>query len=281
MTSAWTDDDQYFIWQGKVQIPKTYDPTTKSAIILLGPEEGVADIPALAKGDPGQPATIDPAINFTVLEYDDPTADSAEFSTLTPGTETTAPVYRLNLALHKGAPGAAGTSSILSASDITGTSTDGYIVAKKAGEAKAEWVPQKVGGQYWPASISNTSGTDGQNRTLCSVSIPAQPFDWRPRVFGQVIIAGTANTRVDLIARLNDATAGDIVGRAYGQVGATPPAAVLVSGVPAGSANTVGRVAAGASATLYLRAEQQASTTDSYSTAGVSTSFLVEVAPIP
>jgi len=281
MTSAWTESEQYFIWQGQVQIPKTYDPTTKSAIILLGPENGIADIPALAKGDPGPAATFDPQVNFTALAYDDPTVDSASVTTITPGTTTTSPVYRLNLTLHKGAPGAAGTSSILGASDISGASTDGYILAKKAGEAKAEWVPQKVGGQYWPASISNTSGADGQARTLCSVSIPAQPFDWRPRVFGQVVIGGTANTRVDIVARLNDAVAGDIVGRGYGQVGAAPPPAILVAGVPAGSSNAVGKVAAGAAATLYLRAEQQASTTDTYSTAGVTTSFMVEVAPAP
>lgn len=279
--AEWTDDGQYYIWTGKVQIPKTYDPTTKSAIILLGPDGGIADIPALVQGDPGQPATLDEAISFTALAYDDTTPDSASFTLITPGTVSTPPVYRLNLALHKGSPGADGTSSILSASDITGTATDGYIIAKKAGESKAEWVAAKVGGQYWPATISNTSGTDGQNRTLASVSIPAQPFDWRPRVFGQCIIAGTVNTRVDLIARLGNDTSGDIVGRAYGTAGATPPPAVLVSGVPAGSANTVGKVSAGSSTTIYLRAEQQASTTDPYTTAGVTTSFMVEVAPIP
>ena len=281
MTAAWTDDGQYYIWTGKVQIPKTYDPNTKSAIILLGPDGGIADIPALVQGDPGQPATLDEAINFTALAYDDTTADSATFTLITPGTVSTPPVYRLNLALHKGSPGADGTSSILAASDITGTATDGYIVAKKAGESKAEWVAAKVGAQYWPASISNTSGTDGQNRTLASVSVPAQPFAWRPRVHGQCIIGGTVNTRVDLIARVGDATSGDIVGRSYGVAGATPPPAVLVSGVPAGSSNTVGVVAAGSAATVYLRAEQQASTTDPYTTAGVTTSFLVEVAPIP
>jgi hypothetical protein len=166
---------------------------------------------------------------------------------------------------------------------VTGTATDGYYLTKTtvSGTGKATWTAPKVGGQYWPASIANTSGTDGQNRTLCSVSIPAQPFAWRPRVFAQCIIGGTANTRVDLIARLNDAIAGDIVGRSFGQVGATPPPAVLVSGPPAGALTTAGQVAAGASAVIYLRAEQQASTTDAYTTAGVSTSFMVEVAPVP
>lgn len=278
-----TDDGQYYIWQGQVRVAKNFDPTTQSAILLLGPEGGVAEIPALVKGDPGTPATIDSTIAFTALEHDDPTADSASFTTLTPGTSSTSPVYRLNLALHKGSPGASGASAVLTASDVTGTATDGYYLAKTtvSGVGKATWVAPKVGGQYWPASISNTSGADGQSRTLCSVSIPAQPFDWRPRVFGQAVIAGTANTRVDLVARVDNAISGDVVGRAFGQVGAAPPTAVLVSGVAAGAASTVGKVLAGASCVVFLRAEQQASTTDAYTTAGVTTSFMVEVAPIP
>lgn len=280
--AEWTEDDQYFIWTGDVRIPKTYDPTTKSAIILLGPEGGIAEIPALVKGDPGQPAEIDTLISFTALAWDDPTADSATFSLITPGTDSTPPVYRLALSLHRGAPGDPGTFEVLAADDVTGTAVDGYMLTKgtASGEDVVVWAPQKVGGQYWPASIANTSGSDGQNRTLASVSIPAQPFDWRPRVHGQAVISGTAATRVDLVARLDSDLSGDVVGRAYGQVGATPPTAVLVSGVPAGSASTVGLVAAGESATVYLRAEQQASTTDTYNTAGVTTSFMVEVCPV-
>lgn len=280
--AEWTEDEQYFIWTGDVRIPKTYDPTTKSAIILLGPEGGIAEIPALVKGDPGQPATIDPLISFTALAWDDPTEDSASFTLITPGTDATPPVYRLALALHRGAPGDPGTFEVLAADDVTGTAVDGYILTKATVSEQdvLVWSPQKVGGQYWPASIANTSGEDGQNRTLASVSIPAQPFDWRPRVHGQCVIAGTASTRVDLVARLDNAASGDVVGRAFGQVGATPPTAVLVSGVPAGSALSVGLVSAGQAATVFLRAEQQASTTDTYSTAGVTTSFMVEVCPV-
>lgn len=283
MPAEWTEDEQYYIWTGDIRIAKQFDSTTRSAIILLGPDGGIAEIPALVKGDPGTPATIDSAVAFTALEWNDATADSASFTTLTPGTSTTSPVYRLNLSLHKGAPGASGSPAILTASDLTGTATDGYYLAKTtvSGVGKATWVAPKVGGQYWPASISNTSATDGQNRTLAVVSIPAQPFAYRPRVFGQVVVAGTANTRVDVLARVNDAVSGDIVGRGFGQVGAAPPTTVLVSGVPAGSAATVGVVSAGSAATVFLRAEQQASTTDAYTTAGVSTSFYVEVAPIP
>lgn len=283
--ASWTsDDEQYYIWNGEVRIPKTFDPSSKAAVIMLGPPGGVAQIPALVQGDPGMPATLDTTIDFTALAHDDPTADSASFTTITPGSSTVSPVYRLNLALHKGAPGAAGTSAILTASDITGTATDGYILAKTtvSGVGKATWIAPKVGGQYWPASISNTTGTDGQNRTLASVAIsPAPAFDYRVRVHAQCIITGTVNTRVDLIARLGNDTSGDIVGRGFGMSGVTSDRVTLVSGVPAGSASTVGKVSAGSTTTVFLRAEQQASTTDAYTTSSSTTYFLVEVVPIP
>ena len=284
MASWTTDDAQYYIWNGQVRIPKTFDAATQAAVIMLGPTGGVAQIPALVQGDPGQPASLDSTITFTALAYDDTTADSASFSLLTPATSTTPPVYRLSLALHKGSPGTSGTSSILSASDVTGTATDGYLLAKTtvSGVGKATWIAPKVGGQYWPASIANSSGTDGQNRTLCSVAIsPAPAFDYRVRVHAQCVITGTVNTRVDVIARLGDATSGDIVGRGFGMSGVTSDRVTAVSGVPAGSASTVGKVTAGSSTTVYLRTEQQASTTDAYTTASSTTLFMVEVVPIP
>lgn len=280
MANWTTNDEQYYIWQGEVRIPRTFDPTSKAAVIMLGPPGGVAQIPALVKGDPGKVALIDPTIALTALEYDDPTADSAEWTTIVAGSDEVSPVYRLNLSLHKGAPGTAVAPVILDASDLSGTATDGYILAKTVGSETVQFVAQRVGDQYWPASISNTSGTDGQNRTLASITIPAQPFNYRLRVFGQCMISGTANTRVDVLARLNNATSGDVIARSYGQAGATPPPNILVSGVPAGSASTVGRVLAGATAVVYLRAEQQASTTDAYTTSASTTSFMVEVAPV-
>jgi hypothetical protein len=281
LAANWTtDDDQYYIWNGEVRIPKTFDPTTKAAIIMLGPPGGVAQIPALVKGDPGRHAEIDSTIVLNALEYDDPTPDSATWTTITAGSDEVSPVYRLSLNLHKGSPGAAVAAVILGASDLSGVATDGYVLSKKVGSSQVEFVPQRVGDQYWPASINNTSGTDGQNRTLCPVSIPALPFAYRLRVFGQCQITGTAATRVDVLVRLNNAISGDVVARSFGQVGANPPANILVSGVAAGSASTVGRVAAGNAATLYLRAEQQASTTDSYTTSSSTTSFMVEVSPI-
>jgi hypothetical protein len=285
MTNAvWTEDSNYYIWQGQVRVAKSFDPATQSAVILLGPEGGIANIPALVKGDPGQPATINSTINLTALAYDDPTTDSATFTLTTPATNSTPPEYTLNLALHKGSPGATGSSSILSASDITGTGPDGYSLVKTTvgGVGKVTFAAPRVGGQYWPNTLSNTSGTDGQNRTLASVTVsPAPAFDYRLRVSGQCIIGGTANTRVDLIARISDATSGDIVGRGFGLPGAITDRVSLSSGPPAGSASTVGKISANTGVTVYLRAEQQASTTEAYTTAAATTSFMVEVVPVP
>ena len=58
MTAVWTEDDQYYIWTGDIRIAKQFDPTTKSAIILLGPDGGVADIPALVKAIPASPPPL-------------------------------------------------------------------------------------------------------------------------------------------------------------------------------------------------------------------------------
>jgi hypothetical protein len=281
--SSWTtDDNNYYIWNGEVRIPKTFDPASKAAVIMLGPPGGVAQIPALVKGDPGKHAEIDSTIVLNALAYDDPTADSATWTTITPGDDTTSPVYRLTLNLHKGAPGSSGTSTVLTASDVTGTATDGYLLSKKVGSAQATWIAPKVGGQYWPATINNTADTDGSARTLCSVSIsPAPAFDYRLRVHAQSVITSSGtSSRVDLIARVGNATSGDIVGRGFGLAGSSDRV-ILVSGVAAGSASTVGKISAGTATTVYLRAEQQASTNQTFTTSASTTTFMVEVVPIP
>lgn len=281
--ASWTtDDDNYYIWNGEVRIPKTFDPASKAAVIMLGPPGGVAQIPALVKGDPGKHAEIDSTIVLNALAYNDPTADSATWTTITPGDDTTSPVYRLTLNLHKGSPGTSGTSTILGASDVTGTATDGYLLSKKVGSSQATWIAPKVGGQYWPATINNTVDTDGTARTLCSVSIsPAPAFDYRLRVHAQCVITSSGtSSRVDLIARVGNATSGDVVGRGFGLAGSSDRV-LLVSGVPAGSASTVGKISAGTATTVYLRAEQQASTTQTFTTSASTTTFMVEVVPIP
>lgn len=163
-----------------------------------------------------------------------------------------------------------GTSTLVGGSVVT-TKTSGY-----------EYVTPKVGDEYWPASILSTpSGNSAY--TLCQVSIPAQPWAYRPQVSGWCVITGTgADVQVDLIARLNDQAAGNILGRGRGKIGqnADGSATVLVSGPPSGSVAGYNVVAAGAAATIFFRAERQ-SGSNTFTTAGSATQFSVRVCPVP
>ncbi len=244
-------------------------------IAVAAPDGGLGGFPALVKGDTGDPATLDSVVNLTALASTDATADSASFTDLGGG------VFQLNLVLHKGPTGAAGSSgTIAGASDLSGSAAVGKIpVVTGTGPTAFAYATQKVGDRWIPASISNTTSGNPLS-TLCPVGVPAQDFDWRPHVEGYTVVTGTgANVQVDLIARLNG-TSGNIVGRATSVAGQFPPPLVLSSGPPAGSADSYDKVLAGNAATIYLRAERQ-SGSDTFTTSGSTTGFCVEVRPVP
>src|SRR5688572_26750271 len=110
-----TADGQFYLFEGRVLIP--IDPSTGTAQLLLRPQGGLGvAIPAIAQGDPGDAPTIDTAVNFTELAYNDATPAAASW------TETSPDVYKLNLTVHEGEPGATGSNATISgASDLTGT----------------------------------------------------------------------------------------------------------------------------------------------------------------
>jgi hypothetical protein len=261
----------------KFMVPMEWDPSSNMFFAVAVPDGGIGGFPILAKGDDGDTPEISTVINFTALEYDDATADSASW------TETSPDVYQLNLSLHKGAPGPTTTFALAQATDITtGVLEVGKIIVGTGADTFGYESP-KVGDSYWPATISNApSGNPGY--TLCSVSVPAQPWAWRPEVSGQCVITGTgADVRVDLLARLDNATSGNIVGRGIGGslgVNASGIPHQLVDGPPAGSADAYNKVAANTAATIFLRAERQ-SGSDTYTTSGTTTTFKVKVNPVP
>jgi len=275
LTWPTTADGQYYIFEGRVLIP--IDPGTDVAQILLRPQGGLGvGIPAIAQGDPGTSPTIDTDITFTELASSDSTPASASWTETSPG------VYKLTLSVHEGEPGDPGSNAtIIDADDLTGTPVYKKIITVNSGATGFEYSTQRVGDRYIPASINNTPSGNSLF-TLCSVAVPAQDFDWRPHVSGQCVITGTgADVKVDLIARLNNETSGNIVGRAFagGIGGVSPPTHVLVSGPPAGSADTYDKVLAGDPATIYLRAERQ-SGGDTFTTSASTTTFRVKVEPI-
>lgn len=270
-----TADGSAYIFEGKILIP--VNPETGAPVILLRPEGGMMlNVPAIEQGTPGKHAQIDTTINFTALEPDDPTEDSASWTVLTPPTDSTPGLYRLNLALHMGAKGDDGDAT-WDPTDLEETPTAGYVPAVNDVGDGFDLVPQKVGDRYLPASIAN-SGTDDANTTLTVIAVDAQPFDWRPEVEAQTTVTQvTPSCSVDLIARLNGETTGNIVARCHG-IGGTERLSIT-SAPPAASADTFDKVEAGQAANIYIRVEKQTGS-GTYTTSASTTLCAVRVCPL-
>lgn len=260
----------------KFRIPLDWDPSSNMFIAVSAPDGGLGGFPALVRGDDGATPDIDTTINFTALAWNDATPDSASW------TELSANLYRLNLSLHTGEPGDSGSYNLIDADDIAGTPVLGKMLVVNAAGDGFEYITPKVGGEYWPAGFANTPS--GQpSYTLGTVSIPAQDFDWRPDCSGWCVITGTgADVRVDLVARLNIESAGNILARGRGRIGQNIDGVptILSSGPPAGSADDYTRVLAGQPAIIYFRAERTTGA-QTFTTTNVDTWFNVKVRPVP
>lgn len=266
------------------RIPLDWDPSSNMFIAAAAPVGGLGAFPALVQGDTGPPPTLD-TINFTALEDNDPTPDSASWLETSPG------VWQLTLLLHKGIKGDDG-DTILDVDDF-GTPLAKKILIVNSTVDGFEYQTQKVGDRYVPAAVASAP-SGNPNYTLCSVSIPAQDFDWRPDISGQCIITPTAaNVRVDLVARLDAGLggtpelSGNIVGRSFGLAGSggfgaatTPRSQVMSAGPPAAASSTYDKVAANTAAVVYMRAERVAGT-GTFTTSSDTTYFNVRVRPIP
>lgn len=276
-TSTIIDGKEYLVIDvAKFRIPMDWDPSSSMFIAVAAPDGGLGSFPGLVQGDPGPAPVIQTAINFTALPDGDPTPDSASWTLVAANT------YKLNLTLHQGAQGDAADFNLADADDLAGTPVAGRVIAVDGTASGYEYVTQKAGDEYWPALILNTP-TGNSAFTLCQVSISPQPWAYRPQVSGWCVVSGTgSDVQVDLIARLNDQVAGKVLGRGRGKIGqnADGSPTVLVSGPPSGSAADYNRVAAGAAATIFFRAERQ-SGSNTFSTVGSAAEFSVRVCPVP
>jgi len=259
----------YYQMPAVLRVPVNWDPSSNVFVAVAAPGS-TAGFPAAIQGPAGPGATIN-AVSLTALAYNDPTPAAATLSTVSTG------VYNIAFTLHEGAPGAAGTTTVSLTAYGTPVAGDLLIVDPTA--TTLVYQPQKIAERFFPATINAAPG-GVVNYTLSTVSIPARPFDYRVRPRGYSVITGTGpNMQTDLIVRLNDSNAGNIVGRATSLAGQYPPPQTLVPGPPAGSADTYDRVYAGNAATVYLRTERQ-SGTDYYTTSASTTLFSVETMPI-
>ena len=262
------------------RIPLDFDPSSAMFIAVAAPDGALGNVPWLLKGDPGDPAILTTAIQFTPLDPSDPTPDAASLLAL--GNNT----YQLVLSLHKGQKGDPG-SNLLTPTDY-GTPVYKNILQVNAATTGFEYATQKVGDRYIPATILSTP-SGNPSYTLCSVAVPAQTFDWRPHCEGYCVFTGTGpDLQVDLMARLGTGstagttgeTAGAIVARGTQPAGQSPATHVLSAAPPPGSADSYDRVAAGTIAVLFLRAERQ-SGLSTFTTNAATTRFSVRVEPIP
>lgn len=253
------------------------DGSSGAAIILLKENGGVGvGFSAVEQGPPGVPANLSETVNLAALEPDDATPDSASFTTLVPPTESTPGLYRLNLALHKGLKGDDG-ESVWDPTDITESPVAGTIPVVNGTADGFVLAAQKIPETFHPGSINNTSSGNA-NSTLTTISIPARPYARRVRAFGHTVVTGEGpDVRVDLIARLNGESGGNIVGRCSGI--AQTERLQLSPGKPAGSADSYDTIEANASALVYIRCERQAGSV-TYTTSASTSLFSVEVLPL-
>lgn len=276
-------DGTQIIWDGEIHITNATDISTGVLTLVLTPKGGVGALPALTAG----PAGVPPVIDTVTVESVDPgdTLPPPVWTLVSPGGAGIASHYTLKIYVYKGDTGDVGPSTnILDAPDVDAVTvppTNGYILVYNSTTGKMTFGSQLVGGLFVPASATSTSG-NGLSRTLCSVTVPSQPFDWRAVPSGQTIVSGTVNTRVELIARIANATTGQQCGYGMGLAGVAPPPVTLIDAMPLGSTTGYATISAGSPATIYLQAEQKnTGTTDAWTTSNLSTLFQVLVSPIP
>ncbi|WP_235687361.1 hypothetical protein [Mycobacteroides chelonae] len=246
-------------------------------MILLRPVGGMGvGIPPIAQGLPGKHAQIDSTVAVTELDWDDPTAVGWSWSTLTPPDDDTPGVYRLNAVTRTGRPGNDG-NTVWDPTDLSETPVAGQIPAVNSGGTGFELVAQRTPEVFYPGTVNNTA-SGNQNSTLAQIAIPARPYARRVLGVGHTVVTGeAADVRVDLIARLNGESGGNIIGRCPGI--AQTERLVMTPGKAAGLADAYDTIAANASATVYIRCERQAGTS-TYTTSASSTLCHALVLPL-
>lgn len=238
-------------------------------LAVAAPLGGVASLGnILAKGDQGFAPSLELS-SFVELDADDPTPASASFNLIVEGTEVSGPVYGLDLVLHRGIQGEAGTAT-WDPADLSEDPQFGYVPAVAAGLGTFELVPQKVPSQHWPATVTNVPSGTTATFEMTVVPIAAAPYDRYAYPGGtvQVAAASGTNLRVDLVARL-DADDGPVVGRDYGRAGASDKL-TLVGFPDAGVSSSATKILANQPANIYFMTEKQAGSSAYSSIAGTA-----------
>ncbi len=234
-------------------------------LAVAAPLGGIASLGnILAKGDRGFSPSIEMG-SFVELDADDVTPASVSLNLLAEATDVSGPVYSLDVVLHRGATGEAGTV-VFNPGAISEDPQLGWIPAVAAGLEEFELVPQRVPTMHWPASVTDVPSGTTAGFTMTTVPIAAVPYDRYVIPTGevQVVASSGTNLRVDLVAHLDDETGTKIVGRSFGVAGAKDKLS-LIGYPPAGTTSSATKILANNPANVYFRTEKQAGSS-SYST---------------
>ncbi len=263
---------------GVTLFPAGIDPgSTMTAVAVYGPSGAQVNVPGVFAGPPGASATLRNA-NLTQVPYGEALpSPAAQFIEIVPG------VYDLDFALQSGAPGVSGAFAIASATDLSGTLADNNILEYNASTSQFNPVTLPIVVAYNVTGIAATGSSAGQVRTLSTIVVPPQARPWIPVVAADAEVVGTANTQVDLVARMGGSLNSQSGAEVSRGMGALSTASITVpSIVPTFMgglmASGFGQVAAGSGATIYLNCEEQQGTTDTYSTGRVG--FAVYAVPV-
>lgn len=244
-------------WQVESTTLIEVDPAGQTYFLVGTPQGGVGNVGPLVKGDPGKHTEFQEEVDYTPLDWDDPTPSSVRVVEVVPGSDTQSQVVKLQAALREGKPGQDGSTAI-DLGTLGGTVAAGRMLVVNPGVDGIDAAPVPVGGMHWPASLSNAPEGTNSTFVIGAIGIGAgvYNFDYRVRVNAGCHVAGSSSDlRVDLVARLGAAD-GPVVGRATGMAGERDRL-IVVSGPDAGAADGTNRVAAGSASTVYLVAEKQ------------------------
>lgn len=266
-----TDDGLWYIFDGKVFMP--VGPSTGAPVLMLRPQGGIAQgMPAVADGPPGAAAALQTGpIPFTELAHSDPTPGGISVTEVSPG------LYALSGALHSGADGASGTTSI-DLTTIGGTPVAGQLIKVNSSANGFVFTPLPIAERYVAASIADTAAGNAIS-LLTTIPIPNKLFDYRVMVTGHTIVTqnGGSNVVVNLVAHLGTA-GGNTIAQCDG-IGGTERL-LFSSAPPAGAADLFDRVPAGSGTTnVYIRTEQ-VSGSNTYTTSHTTSRFAAWAIPI-
>ncbi|AKF14379.1 minor tail protein [Mycobacterium phage Phayonce] len=265
-----------------VTFPYGFSVSSGVGTIVITPAGGVASFPLAIQGEGGLPPNI--TVKVHQIGPDDPLPDpNPERTVVDPGGPGEAAHYHYDVYIQQGEKGDAAAFQFLDADDLADgetlaegdTGSDGYVLSyaySGTGTPGVRFIPQKRGDIRGPSVIEATPWSNTPNRLLCAVTLEARPFPRKILPTGSLVVTGSADTRVDLVAYLGDPDDGGVeIGRAFGQAGTAPPPLVLAGGPPATTAGgnaDYGIVPAGQAPTVYFRAEQKASSSNNWQTAG-------------